>query len=102
MEFLSRTSPNLAQYVVEYPYGDVFGRPGLSDQQRQLAVIAALAVLGYAAPELRVHIHGALNVGVTEEEIVETMILMSVYAGFPVAIDGLRAAEEVFDARAQD
>ena len=43
------------------------------------------------------HNHGALNVGLTEEEVVETMILMSVYAGFPATIHGLRAAQEVFD-----
>ena len=96
---LSRTSPDLARYVVEYPYGDVFCRPGLSDQQRQLATIAALAALGFAQPELQVHIHGALNVGVTREQVVETMILMSVYAGFPASIHGMRAAETVFAER---
>ena len=96
---LTRTSPDIARYVVEYPYGDIFCRPGLSDQQRQLAIIAALAALGYAQPELRVHIHGALNVGVTREEVVETMILMSVYAGFPASIHGINAAEAVFAER---
>ena len=101
VEALSRTSPDLARYVVEYPYGDVFCRPGLTDQQRQLATIAALAALGYAAPELKVHIHGALNVGVTETEVVETMILLSVYAGFPAALHGIRAAQEVFDDRSE-
>ena len=96
---LTRTSPDLARYVVEYPYGDVFCRSGLSDRQRQLATVAALAALGYARPELQVHIHGALNVGVTRQEIVETMILMSVYAGFPASIHGIRAAETVFAER---
>lgn len=100
VDALSRTSPDLARYVVEFPYGDVFCRPGLTDQQRQLATVSALAALGFAAPELRVHIHGALNVGVTETEIVETMILLSVYAGFPAALHGIRAAREVFDDRA--
>ena len=96
---LTQTSPGLARYVVEYPYGDIYCRPGLSDQQRQLAIISALAALGYAQPELQVHIHGALNVGVTREEVVETMILMSVYAGFPASIHGIRAAETVFAER---
>ena len=100
VDSLSRTSPDLARYIIEYPYGDVFCRDGLSDQQRQIATIAALAAIGYANPELKVHIHGALNVGLTEEEVVETMILMSVYAGFPATIHGLRAAQEVFDERA--
>lgn len=100
VDSLSRTSPDLARYIIEYPYGDVFCRDGLSDQQRQIATIAALAAIGYTNPELKVHIHGALNVGLTEEEVIETMILMSVYAGFPATIHGLRAAQEVFDERA--
>ncbi len=100
VDSLSRTSPDLARYIIEYPYGDVFCRDGLSDQQRQIATIAALAAIGYTNPELKVHIHGALNVGLTEEEVVEIMILMSVYAGFPATIHGLRAAQEVFDERA--
>ena len=103
IDSLSETAPDLARYIIEFPYGDIFCRPGLTDQQRQLAIISALAALGYAAPELRVHIHGALNVGVTEQEVVETMILMSVYAGFPASLHGLRAAQEVFEERkAQD
>lgn len=100
LEALSRTSPDLARYVVEYPYGDVACRPGLTDQQRQLAIISALAAIGFAQPELRVHMHGALNVGVSEEEIIEAMILISVYAGFPASLHGLRAAEAVFAERA--
>ena len=99
VERLARTSPDIARYVVEYPYGDIFCRPGLSDQQRQLAIVSALAALGYAQPELQVHIHGALNVGVSREEIVETMILISVYAGFPASLHGVRAAEAVFAER---
>lgn len=99
VEALSRTSPDLARYVVEYPYGDIFCRPGLDDKQRELSTIAALAALGYAEPELRVHINSALNAGASREEVVETMILMSVYAGFPAAIHGIRAAEAVFGER---
>ncbi len=100
LDALSRISPDFARYVIEYPYGDVFSRSTLSDEQRQLATISMLATLGFAKPELKVHINGALNVGVSEEEIIETMILVSVYVGFPASIHGLRAAQEVFDERA--
>jgi len=59
-------------------------------------VVAALTAMGNATPQLKVHIHAALNVGVTREEIVETIMQMAVYAGFPAALNGLMAAKEVF------
>jgi 4-carboxymuconolactone decarboxylase len=52
--------------------------------------------MGTAAPQLKVHIHGALNVGCTREEITEVIMQMAIYAGFPAALNGLAAAEEVF------
>ena len=97
---LSQTSPDFARYVIEYPYGDVFSRPGLTDRDRELATVSALISMGFAKPELKVHMHGALNVGVTEDELKEVVILMSVYAGFPAAIHGIRALEEVIAERA--
>jgi 4-carboxymuconolactone decarboxylase len=59
-------------------------------------VIAALTATGNATPQLKVHIQGALNVGVSREEIVETIMQMAVYAGFPAALNGLAAAKDVF------
>jgi 4-carboxymuconolactone decarboxylase len=64
-----------------------------------MAVVAALTALGNAAPQLRVHIHGALNVGVTREEVVEIIMMMAVYAGFPAALNGMAAAKDVFAER---
>ncbi|HEX6016359.1 MAG TPA: carboxymuconolactone decarboxylase family protein, partial [Geminicoccaceae bacterium] len=55
--------------------------------------------LGTAAPQLKVHIAGALNVGCTREEIAEVIMQMAVYAGFPATLNGLAAAKEVFAAR---
>jgi 4-carboxymuconolactone decarboxylase len=62
-------------------------------------VVAALTALGNATPQLKVHIHGALNVGCTKQEVVEIMMQMAVYAGFPAALNGLSAAKEVFAER---
>ncbi|MNR54832.1 Carboxymuconolactone decarboxylase family protein [compost metagenome] len=59
-------------------------------------MVAALTATGNAAPQLKVHIQGALNVGVSREEIVETIMQMAVYAGFPAALNGLAVAKEVF------
>jgi 4-carboxymuconolactone decarboxylase len=61
--------------------------------------VAALTALGNAAPQLKVHIHGALNVGCSREEVVEVIMQMAVYAGFPTALNGLFLAKEVFQER---
>ena len=65
-------------------------------RSREIAVVAALTALGNATPQLKVHLQAALNVGVTREEIVEVLMQMAVYAGFPAALNGLAAAREVF------
>ena len=97
---LSSIAPDFARYVVEYPFGDIFSRPGLDLKTRELITVAALTALG-AAPQLKFHLRAALNVGCTREEIVETLIQMSVYAGFPAALNGLYAAKEVFAAQSE-
>ena len=61
-----------------------------------LGAMAALAALGTAPNQLKIHIKGALNCGCTREEIVEVLIQVLVYAGFPAALNGLRLAKEVF------
>ncbi|MFF7247962.1 carboxymuconolactone decarboxylase family protein [Embleya sp. NPDC008237] len=98
LESLADIAPDLARYTVEFGYGDIYSRPGLTLRQRQLANVAALAAIGHAAPQLRFHLAGALNVGCTRREIVETLIHVCVYAGFPAALNGLTAAREVFEA----
>lgn len=96
---LSGIAPDFADYLIEFPFGDIYSRPGLELKARELAVVAALTALGNAAPQLKVHLHGALNVGCSRQEIVEVLMQMAVYAGFPAALNGLFAAREVFDAR---
>jgi 4-carboxymuconolactone decarboxylase len=96
---LADIAPDFARYVIEFPFGDIYSRPGLDLRSREIATIAALAALGNAAPQLKVHIEACLNVGVSREEIVEVLMQMAVYAGFPAAVNGLFAAKEVFAAR---
>ena len=93
---LQDVAPDFARYLVEFPFGDIYSRPGLDLHSRQIATVAALTALGTASPQLKVHIDGALNVGCTREEIIEVIIQMAVYAGFPAALNGLAAAKEVF------
>ncbi len=99
VESLKDIAPDLADWVISFSYGDVMSRPGLDMRSRQFATIAALTALGNVAPQLKVHIHGALNVGCTPAEIVEVMLQMTVYAGFPAAINAINVARDVFNER---
>ncbi len=99
IESLKDIAPDFARYLIEFPFGDIYCRPGLDLKSREIAVVAALTALGTAAPQLRVHIHAALNVGGSRREVVETIMQMAVYAGFPAALNGLFAAQEVFKER---
>jgi 4-carboxymuconolactone decarboxylase len=99
IDALADIAPDFARYLIEFPFGDIYTRPGLDLRAREIATIAALTALGTATPQLKVHIEAGLNVGLSREEIVETIIQMAVYAGFPAALNGLFAAKEVFAAR---
>jgi 4-carboxymuconolactone decarboxylase len=96
IERLKDIAPDLARYIIEFPFGDVYNRPGLDLKSREIVTVAALTALGNAVSQLKVHIQGALNVGVSRQEIIEIIIQMAVYAGFPAALNAMYAAKEVF------
>ncbi len=96
VDSLRDIAPDFARYLIEFPFGDIYARPGLDLRSREIATIAALTALGNAAPQLKVHIAAGLNVGLTQEEITEVIMQMAVYAGFPASLNGLAAAREVF------
>jgi 4-carboxymuconolactone decarboxylase len=96
MQALRDVAPDLGRYIIEFPFGDIYTRPGLDLKSREIASVAALTALGNATPQLKVHVQAALNVGCTREEVMEVIIQMAVYAGFPAALNGAFAAKEVF------
>ncbi|MFB0843359.1 carboxymuconolactone decarboxylase family protein [Paenibacillus oleatilyticus] len=97
--FKHSPAPDLGRLAVEFNYGQLFSRPGLDLKSRLLASVAGLTVLGNTQ-QLRFYINRALNVGWTEEEIVETILQMIIYAGFPVALNAIfSVAQEVFESR---
>jgi len=96
LDLLKDISPDMAKLVIEFPYGDIYSRPGLDLKTRELITIASLTTLGHAPSQLKAHIKNALNSGCTREEIIEVIMQMSVYAGFPASLNGLFAAQEVF------
>lgn len=97
VQALAGIAPDFATYVLEFPFGDIYSRPGLSLRDREIATIAALAAMGNAQPQLKVHLQAGLNVGLSRDEITEILMQMAVYAGFPAALNGLFAAKQVFD-----
>ena len=95
---LGDIAPDFARYLVEFPFGDIYARPGLDLKNRELVTVAALTALGNARPQLLVHLAAALRTGCTQAELTEVCMQMAVYAGFPAALNGLFALGEVVKA----
>lgn len=80
----------LGRYIVEFAFGDIYSRGGLSLRERELITVGTLTAMGSREPQLRLHIDAALNVGATREEIEEAILQTIPYAGFPTAINAMR------------
>ncbi|HEV2492866.1 MAG TPA: carboxymuconolactone decarboxylase family protein [Terriglobia bacterium] len=87
-ESWTRLSPDFARYVTNFLAGDVWARPNLDLKTRSLVTVSALAALG-RTNGLRLNIEMALNNGATRAEILETLLQMAPYAGFPACWDAL-------------
>lgn len=92
---LADIAPDFGRLTIEFPFGDIYSRPGLDLAQREITTLAVLAALGQER-QLKVHIRFARNVGLGERQIVEILMQVAVYAGWGRALDALRAAKEVF------
>ncbi|MEM1299102.1 MAG: carboxymuconolactone decarboxylase family protein [Pseudomonadota bacterium] len=89
--------PGMSKSVVDFAWGQQYGREGLDTKTRWLATVAALtAIGGQTRPQLKVNIAAARKAGATQREIGEVIWQMALYGGFPAAINGLNAALEVF------
>ncbi len=95
---LDDIAPDLSRFVIEYPYSEIYTREELDLKTREICTVTALTVLG-TIPQLKEHINAALNVGNTPAEIVEIIMQMSAYCGFPKSINAMMAAKEVFKER---
>lgn len=80
---------DLGRYIVEFAFGDIYSRPGLSLREREIATVAILTALGGREPQLRVHMEAALHVGITLQELEEIVLQTVPYAGFPTAINAM-------------
>lgn len=105
MARLQDIAPDFARMIIEFPYGDLYSRGVLSPRERQIATIASLITQGNAPTELKAHLQGALNVGCSRQDVVELIMQMAVYAGFPAALNAMFVAQGLFeelDARSAD
>lgn len=97
IENFSKVSPDFANYVVEFAYGDLYARPGLNDKVKEIAAVSCLIGQGNNSVALKTHLKAMLNVGWTQQEIVELLLFLIVYCGFPKIVDALFLAKEVFE-----
>jgi 4-carboxymuconolactone decarboxylase len=88
---LDDLAPDLHRHVVEYAFGDLYDRPGLDLKTRQLVTVAALIAMANAEPQLEVHFRTAMRLGWTQAELVEVILQLAAYAGFPSAMNAVRA-----------
>lgn len=99
IDALADVAPDLARFVIEFAFGDVYSRDGLDTRSRQLVTLGALTALGGTERQLAIHVGASLNVGLTPEEIVEAIIHTVPYAGFPRALNAMAVARELFAER---
>jgi 4-carboxymuconolactone decarboxylase len=86
----------LQELVTEYCWDTVWNRPGLDRKQRSILNLGMISALN-RPHELKLHVRGALNNGLTKDQIREVLLQVSIYCGVPAAIDGFRIAQEVFE-----
>jgi len=96
---LEGVAPDLGRYILEFAFGDVYCRDGLSLQEREVITIVSLLTAGGCESQLEVHINGSLNVGISPEKVIETFIQCIPYTGFPKVLNAVNVAKKVFAER---
>ena len=96
---LEEIAPDLGRYILEFAFGDVYCREGLSLLEREIITIASLLTAGGCEAQLEVHINGSLNVGISPEKVIETFIQCIPYTGFPKVLNAVNVAKKIFAER---
>lgn len=99
IQSLQDIAPDVGKYIIEFAFGDVYTRPELSMQEREMITITSLLTIGGCEPQLEVHINGSLNVGLSPEKIIETFIQCIPYTGFPKVLNAIYTAKKIFAER---
>jgi 4-carboxymuconolactone decarboxylase len=96
LDRLNDIAPELKQWVIEFAFGEVYSRPQLDLKSRQIATLAALVCLHHGGAELKAHVRGAIQAGCSRQEVIEVVMQMAIYAGFPAAITAMASVREAF------
>ena len=99
IQSLQDIAPDVGKYIIEFAFGDVYTRPELNMQEREMITITSLLTTGGFEPQLEVHINGSLNVGLSPEKIIETFIQCIPYTGFPKVLNAIYTAKKIFAER---
>lgn len=99
IQSLKDVAPDLGKYIIEFAFGDIYNRKGLTLQEREMITITSLLTVGGCEPQLEVHINASLNVGVSPEKIIEAFIQCIPYVGFPRVLNATFVAKKVFSER---
>ena len=99
IQSLQDIAPDVGKYIIEFAFGDVYTRPELSMQEREMITITSLLTTGDCEPQLEVHINGSLNVGLSPEKIIETFTQCIPYTGFPKVLNAIYTAKKIFAER---
>jgi 4-carboxymuconolactone decarboxylase len=98
---LQDIAPDVGKYIIEFAYGEIYSRAGLTNKQRALVTISSLVTQG-TEPQLELHINTGLTAGLTKEEIVESITHLIPYTGFPRVLNALTVAKKVFAVRDEE
>lgn len=96
---LEDIAPDLGKFIVEFAFGDIYTREGLTTEEREMITLSSLLTAGGCEQQLEVHIGGALNVGISPEKVIETFLQCVPYTGFPKVLNAVFAAKKVFAER---
>ncbi len=102
MDRMQHLAPDLARFTIEFGFGDIMSREALDLRTRELVNIGMLGAMGNSADQLRMHVRGALNTGASRTEIMEVILQIAGYAGFPAAYNALKVVAEVYQQQASE
>ena len=95
-EALADIAPEVNNYMIEFVFGEIYAREGLSHREQEMITLTTFLTQGNTAGQIKVHVHAALNVGLTKEEIIGVFIHCIPFVGFPKVLNAIYVAKEVF------